>query len=229
MNLWLMGLLAAAFSALAGAKASSWWDSQPTREATTDDVEISRDGELPDDAEDAGDRSWLVQPTLPVDVVHPLAALDDEAIEQMVLTDPASLGSMSVGAPNGGALFNSVRLPESTLWRLADPVHARGTRESIDFVAHALSRVNEKFPDPPLLYVGHFSAHFGCKLRPHKSHRAGRDVDLGYYYTNGEAWYRRATARNLDRARTWVLLETLLKETRVEYVFMDRSIQPLLK
>ncbi len=230
MNLWLMGLLAAAFSALAGAGATSWWESQPADDAA-DDLGMSRDGELPDDAEDAGDRSWLnTLPTLPeVDVVHPLAALDDEELEAMVLRDPASLGSMSVGAPNGGALFNGVQLPESPLWKLADPAHAWGTRESIDFVAHAITRVNEYFPRSPMLYVGDFSGPRGGKLRPHKSHQSGRDVDLGYYYSTGEAWYKRATSKNLDRARTWALLETLLTESRVEYVFMDRGIQPLLK
>jgi penicillin-insensitive murein endopeptidase len=230
MNLWLMGLLAAAFSALAGAGATSWWDTQPAADAN-DDLGMSREGELPDDAEDAGDRSWLNHlPTLPeVHVVHPLAALDDQAIEEMALRDPASLGSMSVGAPNGGALFNGVLLPESPLWRLADPAHAWGTRESIDFVAHAIKRVNEYFPNSPVLYVGDFSGPRGGKLRPHKSHQSGRDVDLGYYYTTGEAWYKRATSKNLDRARTWALLKTLLTEARVEYVFMDRSLQPLLK
>jgi penicillin-insensitive murein endopeptidase len=230
MNLWLMGLLAAAFSALAGAGATSWWESQPAADAI-DDVEVSHDGELPDDAEDAGDRSWLnTLPTLPeVDVVHPLAALDDEELEAMVLRDPASLGSMSVGAPNAGALFNGVQLPESPLWKLADPAHAWGTRESIDFVAHAITRVNEYFPGSPVLYVGDFSAPQGGKLRPHKSHQSGRDVDIGHYYSTGSAWYKRATSKNLDRARTWALLETLLTESRVQYVFMDRSIQPLLK
>lgn len=228
MNLWLMGLLAAAFSALAGAGATSWWESQPAADAT-DDLAMSRDGELPDDAEDAGERPWLNPPTLPVDVVHPLAALDDHEIEQMVLQDPTLLGSMSVGAPNGGALFNGVQLPESPLWKLADPAHAWGTRESIDFVAHAITRVNEYFPGSPTLYVGDFSGPRGGKLRPHQSHQSGRDVDLGYYYSSGAAWYKRATAKNLDRARTWALLETLLTETRVEYVFMDRGIQPLLR
>jgi murein endopeptidase len=228
MNLWLMGLLAAAFSALAGAGASSWWESTPAD--ADEELGMSRDGELPDDAEDAGDRSWLTVRTLPeVDVVHPLAALDDDAIEQMARLDPASLGSMSVGAPNGGGLFNGVQLAVSPLWRLADPAHAWGTRESIDWVAHAITRVNEYFPRSPVLYVGDFSAQRGGKLRPHKSHQSGRDVDLGYYYSTGEAWYKRATSKNLDRARTWALLETLLTESRVEYVFMDRSIQPLLK
>jgi murein endopeptidase len=226
MNLWLMGLLAAAFSAIAGAGATSWWESQPAAEGRDAESIV----ELPDDAEDAGDRSWLAPPALPeVDVVHPLAALDDQELEELALHDPGALGSMSIGAPNAGALFNGVQMSESPLWRLADPAHAFGTRESIDFVSHAITRVNEYFPGSPVLYVGDFSAPNGGRLRPHLSHQSGRDVDIGYYYSSGEAWYKRATSRNLDRARTWALLETLLTETRVEYVFMDRSIQPLLK
>lgn len=228
MNLWLMGLLAAAFSALAGAGATTWWESEPAAEQP--ELALSREAELPDDAEDAGERPWLTGKTAPeIDVVHPLAALDDTEIEQMVQTDPASLGSMSVGAPNGGALFNGVQLPDSPMWKLADPDHAWGTRESIDFVAHAITRVHESFPDTPVLYVGDFSGRSGGRLRPHKSHQSGRDVDLGYYYSTGPAWYKRATSKTLDRARTWAMLESLLTETRVEYVFMDKSIQPLLK
>lgn len=221
-----MGLLAAAFSALAGAGATAWWESEPAADPSSD-VEIARDVELPDDAEDAGERPWLRGPE--INVVHPLAALDDEAIEQIVQRDPSSLGSLSVGAPNGGALFNGIQMQDSELWKMADPEHAWGTRESIDFVAYAIKRVNEYFPASPQLYVGDFSARSGGKLRPHLSHQSGRDVDLGYYYSTGPAWYKRATAKTLDRARTWTLLEVLLKETRVEYVFMDRSIQPLLR
>jgi murein endopeptidase len=223
-----MGLLAAAFSALAGAGATSWWDSPPAAEPS--EPELSEEGELPDDAEEAGDRSWLNQMTAPeINVVHPLAAFDDAEIEQMVLHDPGALGSMSWGLPNGGALFNGVQLPDSPFWKLTDPEHAWGTRESIDFVAHAITRVNQDFTDTPMLYVGDFSGRSGGRLRPHQSHQSGRDVDLGFYYSTGVAWYKRANARNLDRARTWALLETFLTEARVEYVFMDRSIQTLLQ
>ena len=233
MNLWLMGLLAAAFSALAGAGATNWWGSEPEADPRGD-VEIARDAqqlsddvELPDDAEDAGERPWLMGPEIAV--VHPLAALDDQEIEQMVERDPSALGSLSVGAPNGGGLFNGIQMQDSELWKMADPEHAWGTRESIDFVTHGITRVNEYFPGSPILFVGDFSARTGGKLRPHLSHQSGRDVDLGYYYSTGPAWYKRATAKNLDRARSWALLDVLLKETPVEYVFMDRSIQPLLK
>jgi murein endopeptidase len=228
MNPWLMGLLAAAVSALAGAGATSWWESEP--DVSEPGLAFTREAELPDDAEDASERPWLGRQAPPeIDVVHPLAALDDQEIERLALEDPAALGSMSIGAPNRGALVNGIQLADSPFWEKIDPDHVWGTRESIEFVAHAITRVNELFPDTPVLFVGDFSAQKGGKLKPHQSHQSGRDVDLGYYYLNDPVWYRRATAANLDRARTWALLETLLTETRVEYVFMDRSIQPLLR
>jgi penicillin-insensitive murein endopeptidase len=223
-----MGLLAAALSALAGAGATSWWDSVPEEEsapALASDLEL----ELPDDAEDAEDRPWLGRRAPPdVDVVHPLAALDDLELEELALRDPEALGSMSVGLPNRGALVNPIQLPDSPFWQKMDPDHAWGTRETIEFVQHAITRVNDDFPATRALYVGDFSGRGGGRLRPHKSHQSGRDVDLGYYYSNDAVWYTRANAANLDRARTWALLSTLITETRVEYVFMDKGIQPLL-
>jgi penicillin-insensitive murein endopeptidase len=163
-----------------------------------------------------------------LDVVHPLAALDDEEIGALVQSDPSALGSISLGLPNRGMLINAVEFPESPLWKRADPTHSWGTRESVEFVQYAIQRVNEQFANTPALYVGDFSARGGGRLRPHKSHQSGRDVDMGYYYQGESVWYRRADARNLDRGRTWALLKALITRTPVEYVFMDRRIQPLL-
>jgi penicillin-insensitive murein endopeptidase len=163
------------------------------------------------------------------DVVHPLAAMDDEEVGALVQKDPTALGSVSLGLPNRGMLINAVEFPDSPLWKRADPTHSWGTRESVEFVEYAIKRVNEQYPDSPPVYVGDFSSRSGGRLRPHKSHQSGRDVDMGYYYTGESVWYRRADAHNLDRARTWALLKALITHTPVEYVFMDQRIQPLLK
>lgn len=188
------------------------------------------DGVSEPSEEDDLTRPWLERRPRPeLDVVHPLAAVEDEALAELVSTDVLSLGSMSVGSPSRGALVNAVQFPESELWIMVDPDHAWATRESIAFTEHAITRVNDEFPDSPPLFVGDFSARRGGKLKPHKSHQSGRDVDLGYYYLGEQVWYRRANAKNLDRARTWSLVRTLITETRVEYIFIDRSIQPLLE
>jgi murein endopeptidase len=229
MNPWLMGLLAAAVSALAGAGATSWWESELEQE-DEHAMELSAQADVLPAPDAPIDQRWLGRSAPPViDVVHPLAALDDQEVEELVLQDPTSLGSMSIGAPNRGALVNGIQFPPSPFWQRTDPLNSWGTRESVEFVEHAIRRVNEQFPNTPVLFVGDFSPPKGGKVRPHKSHQSGRDVDLGYYYNNDSAWYLRASSRNLDRARTWALLETLLRETRVQYVFMDRMVQTLLK
>jgi penicillin-insensitive murein endopeptidase len=164
-----------------------------------------------------------------VDVVHPLAALNDDEVGEMVASNPEQLGSISIGVPNRGLLINSVEFPESPLWKRADPKHSWATSESVEFVEFAIKAVNEQFPDSPPLYVGDFSSKQGGRLRPHKSHQSGRDVDMGYYYVGEQVWYRRANAGNLDRKRTWALVKALITRTPVEYIFMDQRVQPLLE
>lgn len=229
MNPWLMGLVAAAVSALAGASATtSWWESQYEQDEHA--MELSAEADAADDMVPAVDQRWLGRSAPPeVEVVHPLAALDDGEIGELVKSDLEALGPMSIGQPNRGALVNAVQFPESPLWHRVDPDSSWATRESVEFVAHAIRRVNELFPGSHPLHVGDFSARRGGRLRPHKSHQSGRDVDLGYYYLKDSVWYRRATAKNLDRERTWALLATFIRETRVEYVFIDRTLQPLLE
>jgi len=221
-----MGPLAAALLAAAGASATYWWHSG----GGSRDARAALSSE-PDSNAGEAKRNVGAQTPPPVDleVVHPLAAMDDDEIGELVQKDPSALGSMSVGLPNRGMLLNPVEFPDSPFWKRADPTHSWGTRESVEFVEFGIKHVNELFPDSPLLYVGDFSAHGGGRLRPHKSHQSGRDVDIGYYYLGESVWYRRADARNLDRARTWALLKVLITRTPVEYVFMDRGIQPLLK
>jgi penicillin-insensitive murein endopeptidase len=166
-----------------------------------------------------------VQPPSP----HPLDGVSDEEILRRVRDDFASLGSMSVGQPSGGALLNAVIMPEDDRWVVVDSSHAYGTRETIDALTLAISAVNRAFPDTPPLHVGHISGPRGGPLSPHKSHQSGRDVDLAYYYMNDGRWYQRATEANLDAARTWTLIRTLVTETDVEFFLIDHSLHAPLR
>lgn len=221
--------MAVAVSAWAGA--ASWFEPETDSRAGEASAYI-QDGQQSRANSEAARRksreAWLGRrPPPQIDVVHPLAAFTDEEIGVMSRSDPESLGSLSVGSPNRGALFNGVHFPTGPLWKLADPDHAWGTAESVEFVTHAIERVNEEFPGGHTLFVGDLSSKRGGRLKPHRSHQSGVDVDLGYYYLDKSVWYRTANARNLDRPRNWALLQTLLVETRVQYVFIDRDVQRL--
>ena len=161
---------------------------------------------------------------------HPLDGWSESQIEHALEKSPAALGSITLGRPGAGALFNAVRMPEGEGWVLVDPKHAWGTHETVEFIERALRTVRARYPGSHPVYIGHISAQNGGHLRPHVSHQAGRDVDLSYFHNDDSArWYRRATAGNLDLARSWELVRALVVETDVEMILIDHSLQNLLR
>jgi penicillin-insensitive murein endopeptidase len=162
-------------------------------------------------------------------VVHPLLGTANAEIDRLVSSDLESLGSMSFGTATRGGLLNSVHLPAHERWTLVDPPNAWGTSETVAYLVHAVDRVRSRFPGSHPLFVGDLSRRRGGHLKPHLSHQSGKDADISYYYTQDPQWYARAHAGNLDRERSWALIRTLIAETDVHYIFMDRSVQRLLR
>jgi penicillin-insensitive murein endopeptidase len=186
----------------------------------------------PDEDEIEDDVEELAPPPAAPDhgTLPPPALPRDAEIQRKLAQAPASLGPMSLGAANGGALFNAIELPPSTLYDIIDRGHAWATRETIDYLTAALRNVHARFPDAPKMQVGHLSAKLGGPLKPHRSHQSGRDVDVSFYYrVKQPGWYRRANGENLDREKTWAFVRALLTETDVEYIFINTSLQQLLK
>jgi LysM repeat protein len=162
-------------------------------------------------------------------VKSPLADISADELKRRVAKDQAALGCLSLGLPNRGRLINGAQLPASTNYTMTSPGYAWGTLETIENLTKAIDLTFKKHPDSKPLIVGHISAKNGGRLRPHKSHQAGRDVDISYFYTTEKNWYAVANERNLDVERTWTFVKALLKETPVEMIFIDSSIQRLLK
>jgi murein endopeptidase len=160
---------------------------------------------------------------------HPLADVSDAELERRLLTKPSSLGSMSIGKPNAGLLFNGTPMPPGDAWTVVTSAEAYGTEETVAYLETAIHAVTAQFPDSPKVAIGDISARGGGYLSPHLSHQSGRDADVGFYYLDGNGWYRRATAQNLDTARTWALVRALVARTDVEMILIDHSVQALLR
>lgn len=158
----------------------------------------------------------------------PLLALSDTELAAKYKQDPASLGPISAGRAGAGVLVNGVQMPKSDQWILLDPGRAYGTAETVDALTRIIGRVNERYPGTAPLPIGHLSAQRGGHLNPHVSHQSGRDADVGYYYQRPLGAFITATAANLDPARTWALVKAAIRETDVEMILMDRSIQRIL-
>lgn len=162
--------------------------------------------------------------------VHPLAALKPAELLHMVRENPGQLGSVSIGRPNRGGLFNGVTMPEGPHWEVRDPDRSWATRETVESLSQAIRVVANQFPNTPRLQIGDMSKKKGGYFRPHRSHQSGRDADIGYYYKAGEGgWYVKANEKNLDVERSWELVKALITPGNVEYIFIDRSVQALLR
>lgn len=160
---------------------------------------------------------------------HPLDGLSLSELEQIAQSPPRSLGSVCVGRPNRGRLLNAVELRSVPGLRVQLDDHAYGTSTTVRFLLDAVAELQERNPGAPDVLVGDISRERGGYLRPHRSHQLGLDVDIGYFYDPPARWYTRANATNLDRRLTWDFIKALIAQGGVEYVFMDRSIQNLLR
>jgi murein endopeptidase len=159
----------------------------------------------------------------------PYASLDDAELASLIRRDIGSLGSMSVGRPNRGQLINGVQLKESEYIHVVRPETAYATEETLFFLQRAVMAVHRQHPDTRPLYVGDISQKNGGHLKHHRSHQSGRDVDVGFFYTTADTWYRPATAKNLDLPRTWTFLRSLLTEGDVEMIFIATYIQKMIR
>lgn len=156
--------------------------------------------------------------------------LSDEELTRRWVEAPDTLGSISVGLTEAGRLVNGVPVPAGDAWQVIDANNAFGTQETVDFLVAAATAVREQFPDGAPLRINHIGKRNGGYLRPHQSHQAGRDVDLGFYYPNGEDPGRLSKKRELamDLGLNWALLKALVTKADVEFVLVDKRIQARL-
>jgi len=203
----------------------------PSRDAS-DDTEPADDdsdpyaSETPDEDESADGAAPTATPT--ASAPSPLLALSDADLHARFKKDPTALGPISAGKPNAGALVNGVAMPKSPKWTVLEPGLAWGTQETIDGIARAIERVHTDFPATQAIPIGHISSRHGGYLPVHKSHQAGRDVDIGYYFTTPKPHFVTGNKANLDLPRTLAFVKALLAGSAIEMILIDVSIQKLL-
>jgi len=156
-----------------------------------------------------------------------------EAGEQLrVYEHDETLPTQSIGSPNRGRLRHGLPMPEGAYWTLRERrTRAFGAVNAIGAMVEAFTRYGESFEVAPPVSVGEISARRGGRALPHRSHRTGRDVDLGYVLVEGteaERW-RRADEANFDVEKNWVLIQSLVATGEVQQIFISSRLQRLLK
>jgi hypothetical protein len=142
----------------------------------------------------------------------------------------------SIGAPWGGSLHEASELPEGDGYTIRRPQRAFGTRTTIEYVSRVIAEVRQKFPDQHELAIGDISAEHGGPITQHRSHQAGRDIDIGLFYYEKPPSYPNdfvhATADNLDCEATFALITgfagTMHEDGGAQMIFLDYDVQGLL-
>lgn len=130
----------------------------------------------------------------------------------------------------GTEMSDGVQMPKGVAYVLKAPGNAWGTPRTVGVLREAI-RTYARSQNGPKVRVGDISRPGGGPFPPHLSHRQGRDVDIGYILSGArknDKYFHAATAVNLDRDRTWGLVEALLATEEVAYIFMDYELQKLL-
>lgn len=142
----------------------------------------------------------------------------------------------SIGEPWAGRLQHATELPPGDGYVIRHPSRAFGTQTTIELVERAIGETLEAFPDEHPLAIGDISAQSGGPISQHRSHQAGRDIDVGLFYTEQPAGYPEsfvhATEDNLDIPATFKLLESFVDteddDGGVQMIFLDYDVQGIL-
>lgn len=141
--------------------------------------------------------------------------------------------TQSIGAPNRGRLRAGIPLPEGDHWRLREHrPRGYGSKNTIAALLTAFRAYGTTHPDGPQIRLGEISRRTGGRVQPHVSHRSGRDVDIGYVMKpsplDEEHYWRRATAKTMDAAKTWTLVKELIATGQVQRIFISAKLQRVI-
>lgn len=190
-------------------------------DATSQDEEHEGEGEG-DDVEDADF-------TPADDGLRYTGEVSDDELKRRWRDDLASLGSMSVGLTNAGRLINGVQFPKGPYWTIVDAAETWATEETVDFLIAAITEVNTRIPGTLPLRINDMSKKDGGWIRPHRSHQSGRDVDLGFYYPDGQPLRIKKRETCIDVARNWALVRAMVTTGDVQVILLDKRVQAVLR
>jgi penicillin-insensitive murein DD-endopeptidase len=177
--------------------------------------------------------------------VAPAAATAKSATSAVTAhTRSGKKGVQSVGAPNSGHLVGAARLKGSKTLHQREGAHSWALPQLVQLLHHAATEVARKHRGSQM-FVGDLSGRTGGHLDHHGSHQTGRDADVGFYVMNSRGkpmavkrfipFDDAGNARDVqgvrfDEARTWTMVEAMLKDEKagVRYMFITNGLRAKL-
>jgi len=140
---------------------------------------------------------------------------------------PVATGAVSVGFPDNGRLRSGVQIPDNPeLYTVRNVEHAYGSSHAIGVLQQAIAtfRVRTGYDQP--IYLWDMSMRSGGRYGPHRSHRSGRDIDIGLPL---QAQLKRIPGqvpkKSVDWTALWHMVRAFIETGEVRYVFLSRIQQ----
>ncbi len=140
--------------------------------------------------------------------------------------------SRSVGRASSGSLEGAVPMlegPGRILRR--NRFKCWATAATVARTDWALRQWVARYPKAQVVLVGNLSLRTGGRVKPHRTHQAGRSVDFSYIQKwdgVSEIHWRDMTERNLDPVGTWQLLHIFMETEAIDVFYIDYALQELL-
>ena len=152
------------------------------------------------------------------------------AVSSFIFLQTCQALTASYGEPYHGYLVDGVVFPNMFPgYQVRDYDRAYTTPELAGALLDGIEAVKAQFPGTCDVFIGDFSKKGGGYLG-HASHQNGRDVDVGLYAKDNRQLHNLIPMNrdNLDPEKTLFLIQNLVASQRVQYIFLDRSIQKVL-
>ena len=137
-------------------------------------------------------------------------------------------GAYSVGKPHRGRIENAAQLPESDMYKIRFNRLAWGSTLTVQSIQSAIAAFRRDSGYSGELYIGAMSRKTGRRLRPHRSHQSGRDLDIRMPAMSHTEGYK-LDRTEIDWHATWILVDSFIRTGKVNVIFLERKLFPRLR
>lgn len=138
--------------------------------------------------------------------------------------------AISHGSPSGGFLENGLQLPRSELYKRRKPNLMYGSSNTIEHLMRGIAMFRRDMFFDGVVVVMDISRKKGGLFPPHKSHQAGRDVDVwlptlkGVYKQDHLGKDRKPLPNEVDWYATWGLVKALVDTGEIKFIFIEYDL-----
>lgn len=141
----------------------------------------------------------------------------------------AKPGAVSKGRPSRGRLLGGAPLPPSDQYTIRIPYQSYGTTLTVENTQRGIAMFRRRSAFAGEVVVSAMSRETGGRLRPHRSHQSGRDVDIWLPRMPHAHPGLKPGPDEVDWHAAWYLIEAFAEMDVVKRIYLDASVHRRLR